>query len=105
MQWKGVPKIENFQDFCKYHADGEPIYLVRGKLYAGFDMLAAIECQYGFPSARCRMDVEKAIQDNMDMFDVEETKRFYMPNDNMFSRSNAVSYICGQVLVLKEAYR
>ena len=33
-----IPNISGFVDFCSYHANGEPIYIVNDSLYADFDM-------------------------------------------------------------------
>lgn len=102
---KGVPNISGFVDFCSYHAKGEPIYFVNGKLYAGFDMLAMIECRYNFLSPKSREETEKAIMENMYMFDVEALSSFYYPNDNMFLGDNSMRKIKGLILTLKEQYR
>lgn len=98
MKYKGTPNISGFVDFCSYHSNGEPIYFVNGKLYAGFDMLTMIECRYNFV-------FPESILENMYMFDVEETNKFYYPNDNMFSANNSIKGVKGQILVLKEKYR
>lgn len=100
-----IPNISGFVDFCSYHTNGEPIYFVNGRLYAGFDMLCRIDYKYNFTSVKAQAETEKAIMENMYMFDVEETDKFYYPNDNMFSMSNAQKHIKGQILTLKENYR
>ena len=105
MRFKGTPNISGFIDFCSYHAKGEPIYFVNGKLYAGFDMLADIECKYNFYPPKSRAETEKAIRENMYMFDIEESSSFYYPNDNMFSGNNSMRRIKGLILTLKEQYR
>ena len=102
---KYVPNISGFADFCYYHANGEPIYFVNGKLYAGFDMLVRIDYKYNFTDASVKAEVEKAIIENDYMFDIEETHNFYYPNDNMFSMSNAENNIHGFVLTLRDKYR
>ena len=35
---------------------------------------------------------------------IEETRKFYYPNDNMFSMSNAEKHISGEILTLKYKY-
>ena len=104
MRYKGTPNISGFADFCSYHANGEPIYFVNGRLYAGFDMLIMIECRYNFLFPESRRETERAIKENIYMFDIEETNSFYYPNDNMFSGDNSIREIKGQVLTLKEKY-
>lgn len=101
---KYIPNISGFVDFCEYHANGEPIYISGGNLYADFDMLKRLDCKYNFVFANSRQEIEKAIADNMYMFDVEETQQFYYPNSNMFSMSNAERNIKGFVLRLKKKY-
>lgn len=101
---KYIPNISGFTDFCEYHANGEPIYFVNGHLYAGFDMLVRINSRYNFLFDDSKSVVEKAIAENMYMFDAEETQSFYYPNDNMFSMSNAEKNIKGYVLKLKRKY-
>ena len=105
MKYKGTPNISGFVDFCSYHANGKPIYFVNGRLYAGFDMLAMIECRYNFLFPESKMETEKAIMENMYMFDVEETDKFYYPNDNMFSNPCPIKNINGWVLTLKKRYK
>lgn len=100
-----IPNISGFVDFCSYHANGEPIYFVNGKLYAGFDMLCRIDYKYNFLNSEVKGEIEKAIIENMYMFNVEETLNFYYPNDNMFSGSNEERNIRGQILTLKEKYK
>ena len=100
-----IPNISGFSDFCSYHSNGTPIYFVRGKLYADFDMLTSIECRYNFVFSNSKSEIEKAILDNIYMFDIEETDQFYYPNDNMFSMDNSIKNIRGKVLTLKERYR
>ena len=99
-----IPYISGFTDFCKYHSNGEPIYFVRGRLYAGFDMLVRVDCKYNFTLPTSRREVERAIVENLYMFDVEETQDFYFPNTNMFSKSNEIRNIKGYVLKLKKKY-
>ena len=74
---KYIPNISGFVDFCEYHANGEPIYFVNGRLYAGFDMLIRIDYKYNFLFEDSKMNIEKAITENMYMFDIEETYAFY----------------------------
>lgn len=100
-----IPNISGFVDFCEYHADGEPIYFVNGKLYAGYDMLVRIDCKYNFFFEESKSETEKAILQNMYMFDVRENNNFYYPNDNMFSGDNSIRGIKGQILTLKKKYR
>ena len=100
-----IPNISGFVDFCSYHSQGYPIYFVNGHLYAGFDMLASIEYRYNFVLKNSQKEIEKAIMENMYMFDVTETDKFFYPNDNMFSGDNSIRNIRGQVLVLKKKYR
>lgn len=100
-----IPNISGFVDFCSYHSKGYPIYFVNGHLYAGFDMLASIEYRYNFVLKNSQKEIEKAIMENMYMFDVTETDKFFYPNDNMFSSDNSIRNIKGQVLVLKKKYR
>lgn len=104
MKFKGTPNISGFVDFCSYHANGEPIYLVNGKIYASFDMLSMIECRYNFLFSDSKKETEKAIMENMYMFDVVETNQFYYPNDNMFSGNNSIKGIKGNILTLKKKY-
>lgn len=99
-----IPTISGFVDFCIHHQNGEPIYLVRGKLYANFDMLVSIKCKYNFTNTKVKTEVEHAIQKNLYMFDILNTNAFYYPNDNMFSMSNAEKNIKGQILTLKKQY-
>lgn len=99
-----IPNIGSFADFCSYHANGQPIYFVDGRLYAGFDMLGRLDI-YRFTDMKTRAQVEKAISENMHMFDVEEVNSFYYPNDNMFSRDNSKRHIKGYVLYLKDQYK
>ena len=105
MKYKGTPNISGFVDFCSYHANGKPIYFVDGKLYAGFDMLATLESKYDFVFSDSKKEIENAIKENMYMFNVEESNKFYYPNDNMFSANNSIKGIKGHVLTLKEKYR
>ena len=100
-----IPNISGFVDFCSYHANGEPIYLVNGRLRAGFDALAGIDYKYDFTFSGTKAEIEKAIAENMYMFDVEETDKFFYPNDNMFSMNNSQKHIKGQILTLKKKYR
>lgn len=102
---KYIPNISGFTDFCCYHANGEPIYFVNGRLYASSDMLVRIDYKYNFTNKNTKAEIEKAITENMYMFDVRETNGFYYPNDNMFSMSNAEKNIHGQILTLKKKYR
>ena len=99
------PIISGFVDFCVYHSDGEPIYFVNGKLYAGFDMLASVDCMYDFVFPDTQKEIETAIKKNMYMFDVEESNKFFYPNDNMFSKDNSTKNIKGTILTLKGKYR
>ena len=101
---KYIPNISGFVDFCEYHANGEPIYFVNGQLYAGFDMLIRIDYKYNFLFEDSKRNIEKAITENMYMFNIEETHDFYYPNDNMFSMSNAENNIKGYILRLKKKY-
>ena len=98
------PNISGFADFCSHHADRSPIYFVNGKLYANFNMLVMIECKYNFLFPESKRETEKAIVENMYMFDIEETNRFYYPNDNMFSSDNSIRGIKGQILTLERKY-
>lgn len=98
-----IPNISGFVDFCSYHSDGKPIYFVNGTLYAGFDMLASIDCCYNFVFKDSKREIEKAILENMYMFDVEETDKFFYPNDNMFSMDNSIKNIKGMILTMKQA--
>ena len=84
----------------KVDSKGYPIYFVNGHLYAGFDMLASIEYRYNFVLKNSQKEIEKAIMENMYMFDVTETDKFFYPNDNMFSGDNSIRNIRGQVLLL-----
>lgn len=68
-------------------------------------MLASIEYRYNFVLKNSQKEIEKAIMENMYMFDVTETDKFFYPNDNMFSSDNSIRNIRGQVLVLKKKYR
>ena len=97
-----VPNISGFSDFCSWHKNGQPIYIVRGQLYADFDMLTSIENRYDFLFPDSKREIEKAISDNMYMFDIEDTNKFYYPNDNMFSGDNSIKGIKGQILTLKK---
>lgn len=99
-----IPNISGFADFCEYHADGKPIYIVDGKLRHSLCLLSDIRYKYNF-LFDCKAEIEKTIVENMHMFDVEETKGFYYPNDNMFSGNNAIRNIKGQILTLKKKYR
>lgn len=101
---KYIPNISGFVDFCEYHANGEPIYFVNGRLYAGFDMLIRIDYKYNFLFEDSKRNIEKEITENMYMFDIEETYDFYYPNTNMFSMSNAENNIKGYILRLKKKY-
>lgn len=100
-----IPNISGFVDFCCYHSDGNPIYLVNGQLYADFDMLVSIGYRYNFLFENSKREIEKAISDNMYMFDIEETDKFFYPNDNMFSMDNSIRNIKGNILTLKRKYR
>lgn len=100
-----IPNISGFVDFCEYHANGEPIYFVNGRLYAGYDMLVRIDYRYNFLFEESKRETEKAILENIYMFDVKESNNFYYPNDNMFSGDNSERGIKGQILTLKEKYR
>ena len=100
-----IPNISGFSDFCSFHSNGDPIYFVDGKLYAGFNMLERIDCKYNFTDVQARAATEKAITENMYVFDIEETNKFYYPNDNMFSGDNSERNIRGQILYLKEKYK
>lgn len=97
--------ISGFVDFHIYHKDGSPIYLYGGKLVAGYDLAVRIGTKYKFLSRNTQEQVEQAIQENLYMFDVVESNKFYYPNTNMFSMSNAVQGLKGSVLTLKEKYR
>lgn len=99
-----IPNISGFVDFCGYHANKEPIYIVNGKLYATLDMCCHISDRYNFTNSRVKEEVEQAIKDNIYMFDIEKTNKFYCSNDNMFSMSNAQYHIKGEVLTLKRKY-
>jgi hypothetical protein len=98
-----LPNIAGFADFCEYHANGRPIYLVNGQLRYGYDLLCDIHYKYNF-WFDCQAEIEKAIAENMYMFDVKETNEFYYPNDNMFSGDNSIRNIKGLVLTLKKKY-
>lgn len=98
------PNISGFVDFCSYHTNGEPIYFVDGHLYNGFDMLVSAHYRYNFLFASSLREVEKAIEKNWYMFDVEESNAFYYPNDNMFSGDNSQHHIPGYILRLKRKY-
>lgn len=100
-----IPNISGFVDFCSYHANGKPIYFVNGRLYADYNMLVRIDYGYNFTDKKARAETEKAITDNIYMFDAEDTKAFYYPNDNMFSGDNSIRGIKGQILTLKKKYR
>lgn len=100
-----VPNISGFVDFCSYHSNGEPIFFVGGRLYAGFDMFVKIEYRYNFVYEDSRSEIEKAITENLYMFDIKMSSRFYYPNNNMFSMSNAMEDIKGMVLTLKSRYK
>ena len=104
MKFKGAYNISGFSDLCSVHANGEPIYIVNGQITASFDLLVCAEARYDF-WFNCKAEVEKAIQDNLYMFDIVESNEFYYPNDNMLSSSNAKHGIKGQILTLKEKYR
>ena len=97
------PNISGFADFCEYHANGEPIFIVNGKLRNGFDLLVDATHKYCF-WFDCCAEIERAINENLYMFDIKETDNFYYPNDNMFSGSNSIKGIKGYVLTLKRKY-
>ena len=100
-----IPSISGFSDFCQQHMHGEPIFLVNGKLYAEFDLLVNIKYRYHFTEHDSKQKIEQAIQQNMYLFDVRESNRFFYPNTNMFSGDCSEYGIKGQVLVIKEKYR
>ena len=100
-----IPSIAGFSDFCQQHMRGEPIFLVNGKLYAGFDLLVDIKYRYHFTEHDSKQKIEQAIQQNMYLFDVRKSNRFFYPNTNMFSGDCSEYGIEGQVLVIKEKYR
>lgn len=105
MKKEFIPNISGFVDFCEYHARTKlPILIVNGNLVASFDMLVGINNCYNFTNAKAKKEIEKAIMENMYMFDVEENVGFYYPNDNMFSPDNSQHGIRGQVLTIKRKY-
>lgn len=101
---KYIPNISGFVDFCEYHANGEPIYFSGGHIYASFDMAMRLDYKYNFLFKNSVNEIERAIANNMYMFDIEETHAFYYPNTNMFSMSNAENNIKGYILRLKKKY-
>ena len=102
---KYIPMISGFNDFCFFHKSGEPIYLVDGKLQAGYDLLVDIKHRYNFTDSKVQSEVEQAIQENLYMFDITESNQFFWPNDSMFSGDSSESNILGQKLVIKPKYR
>jgi len=104
MQKTYIPNISGFSDFCQQHMRGEPIFLVDGKLYAGFDMLTDIKYRYHFTDNGVKQEIEQAIRQNMYLFDIRESSHFFYPNTNMFSGDCSEYGIKGQVLVIKEKY-
>ena len=101
---KYIPNISGFVDFIEYHGKGKQIYMVNNHLYAGLDMLTDLRTCYNFTFANSQRQIEKAIQENMYMFDVMEIDDFYYPNDNMFSGDNSQYGIKGYILTIKDKY-
>ena len=100
-----IPYISGFTDFIEYHSNGSPIYMVDHHLYAGLDMLTDISTRYNFTFANSKRQIEKAIKENIYMFNVIPTDEFYYPNDNMFSGDNSQYGIKGYILTVKDKYR
>ena len=101
---KYIQNISGFVDFIQYHGTGKPIYMVDGHLYVGLDMLTDLRTCYNFTFVNSKRQIEKAIQENMYMFDVMEVDDFYYPNDNMFSGDNSQHRIKGCILTIKDKY-
>lgn len=100
-----IPNISGFADFCAAHGKGEPIYLVNGKLVADYCLEYPLSSKYNLLFNDSKKEIEKAIAQNLYMFNIKETNNFYYPNTNMFSHSNAIDNISGLVLILKNKYR
>lgn len=95
--------IKNYNDFLSYHSDGSKIYWCYDRLQYGLCLLCGIQNKYRFESEKVRDEIEHKIRSEWNnSFDVEETRGFYYPNDNMFSGNNAVYDIPGFILTLKK---
>ena len=103
-QYNYIPNISGFADFISWHGNGKPIYLVNGHLVPDFCLECNINYFFNF-WFDCKEEIEKAIQENLYMFDIKESDDFYYPNTNMFSMSNAEYGIKGLILTLKKQYR
>ena len=101
-----IPNISGFVDFISYHANyNKPIYFVNGHVTAGFCLNTRLDQKYNFFSDEVVGEINEAICENMYMFDVAKTNKFYSCNDNMFSRDNSVKNIEGLLLTVKRQYR
>ncbi|WP_299053955.1 hypothetical protein [uncultured Eubacterium sp.] len=100
-----IPNINGFADFISYHANyNKPIYFVNGHITAGFCLNTRLDQKYNFFSDEVVGEINEAICENMYMFDVAKTNKFYSCNDNMFSRDNSAKNIEGLLLTVKRQF-
>jgi hypothetical protein len=105
MKFKNTPNIGGYVDLCCYLATGKELLLVNNKIVANKELNCCVESAYNFLFSDSKLECERAIQENLYMFNITESNNFYYANDNMFSGSNAQYGIKGQVLKLKEKYK
>lgn len=76
-----APKTD-IEEYCRWHVDQK----------------------YNFFSDKVVGEINEAICENMYMFDVAKTNKFYSCNDNMFSRDNSAKNIEGLLLTVKRQF-
>jgi len=100
-----IPNISGFVDFISYHTNNnKPIYFVNGHVTAGFCLNTRLDQKYNFFSDEVVGEINETICENMYMFDVAKTNKFYSCNDNMFSRDNSAKNIEGLLLTVKRQF-
>lgn len=102
-----LKNCSSFKDFLEQVGDKE-FYIIND---CGYTIVADYCLNYdnssffSFANGYSEAKLNKNIRENMHLFDVRKTNKFYYANDNMHSCSNAMHGIWGLVLKLKEEFK